>query len=344
MSGRPPEGASAAGAGSGEAAVAEEYLAKVMAEIDEEVARRRGSGDLPKRVEWELDDLFLRYSPMAGRNGSLEDALGVVESASFIDPVVPVDSSRSGGALVKRTIRRASLWYMGWVTAQISRFAAATSRTLRVLDERLSVLQTEFDTQRVPVAPVIETEWAHGPGAWWVDRVLERLAGQGGRVVHAAAGDGWLVRRLTDGGLDAYGVEPRTGRIDRAEIEGLDLREEPVLDHLRAVAPEGLGALVLTGVVDGMTAAERDTVVGLAARTVAPFGRVIIHSLSGQGWISNDAPVEADLASGRPLRPRTWATLLGRVGFDVEVVDGPESLDYLVLAVSGGGEGIGTTR
>src|ERR1039458_7770231 len=109
---------------------------------------------------------------------------------------------------------------MGWVTAQISRFAAATSRTLRVLDDRLSVLQTEFDTQRVPAAPVIETEWAHGPGAWWVDRVLERLAGQGGRVVHAAAGDGWLVRRLTDGGLDAYGVEPRTGPVDRGERWG----------------------------------------------------------------------------------------------------------------------------
>jgi hypothetical protein len=100
------------------------------------------------------------------------------------------------------------------------------------------------------------------------------------------------------------------------------------------VAPEGLGGLVLTGVVDGMTAAERDAVVELAGHTVASSGRLIIHSLSELGWRSDDAPLEADLASGRPLRSRTWATLLGRAGFDVDVIDGPDALDYLVIAVS----------
>jgi hypothetical protein len=326
-------------------AAAHDYLAKVMAEIDEEVLRRRSNGDLPQRVERELDELFLRYSPMAGDDGGLEEALGVVEAASYIDPVVPVASSKSGGALVKRTIRQASLWYMAWVTDQISQFASAASRTLRVLDDRVRALQTEFDAQRVPAAPTLETPWAHGPGAWWVDRVVESLAGQGGRILHVAAGDGWLVRRLAAEGLDVYGVEPREGRIDRAEIEGLDLREEPVLDHLRAVAPEALGALVLTGVVDGMVAAERDAIVGLAGHLVAPFGRVIIHSLSTQGWASDEAPLEADLASGAPLRPRTWAALFGRNGFAVEIVDGPDGRDYLVTAVSDGGRGdTGTTR
>jgi hypothetical protein len=111
-----------------------------------------------------------------------------------------------------------------------------------------------------------------------------------------------------------------------------------VLDHLRAVAADGLGALVLTGVVDGMTAPERQAVVELAGHTVAPFGRVIIHSLSEAGWVSDDAPLEADLASGRPLRSRSWAALLERAGFAVETFDGPESLDYLVIAVADGGE------
>lgn len=343
MSGGGPD--SPAGTAADDLAAAHEYLAKVMAEIDEEVLHRRSTGDLPERVERELDNLFLLYSPMAGRDGSMEEALGAAEAASFIDPVVPVDSSKSGGALVKRTIRRASLWYVGWVAEQISQFAAATSRSLRVLDDRVRAMQTEFDAQRVPAALVLETEWAHGPGAWWVEPVLTSLAGQGGRIVHAAAGDGWLVRNIAQAGLDVYGVEPREGRIDRAEVEGLDLREEPVLDHLRAIAPGGLGALVLTGVVDGMTVAERDAVVRLAAHTLAPSGRVIIHSLSKEGWTSERAPVEADLAAGNPLRPGTWATLLGRVGFDVEVLEGPASLDYLVIGVSdGGGEGVGSTR
>jgi hypothetical protein len=345
VSERAPEAAQGTAVDPEDLVVAHDYLATVVAEIDEEVLRRRNSGDLPQRVERELDEMFLRYSPVASRHGSLEEALGLVESSSFIDPVVPVDSSKSGGALVKRTIRQASLWYMGWITAQISQFAAATSRALRVLDDQVQALQTDFDRHRPPVAPVIETEWAHGPGAWWVDRVLDWPAGPGGRVLHAVAGDGWLVRRLVAAGLDAYGVEPRAGLIDRAEIDGLDLREEPVLDHLRAVAPEGLGGLVLAGVVDGMTVAERQAVVELAGRAVAPGGRLVIHSLSENGWASDRAPVEADLAPGRPLRARSWATLLGGAGFAVEILDGPASLDYLVVAVAdGGGEGVPSTR
>jgi hypothetical protein len=320
------------------------HLAKVMAEIDEEVLRRRSSGDLPPRVEHELDELFLRYSPMAGRDGSLDEALGVVESTSYIDPVVPVASSRSGGAIVKKTIRQASLWYMGWVTGQINQFATATCRTLRVLDDRVRALQSQLDVQRVPDAPVLETPWAHGPKAWWADRVLDSLRGRDGRILHAAAADGWLVRRLADTGLDAYGVEPREGRIDRAEVEGLDLREEPVLDHLRAVALEGLGALVLTGVVDAMTAAERDAVVRLAGQKVGPGGCLILHSLSAAGWASDDAPIDADLASGRPLRPRTWVALLAQAGFAATILDGPSGLDYLVVGFAdGGGEGIVAT-
>ncbi len=321
------------------------YLARVMAEIDEEVLRRRSSGDLPQRLEHELDELFLRFSPMGGRNGSIEEALAVVESTSFVDPVVPVRSSRSGGALAKRAIRKASIWYMGWVTAQVSQFASATSRTLRAIDERLQALQSDFDAQRILPAPVIETGWGHRPGAWWVDRAMEGLGGAGGRVLHAAAGDGWLVRQLCGAGIDAYGVDPRVARIDRAEVEGLDLREEPILDHLRAVGPDALGGLVLSGVVDGMTAPERSAVIGAAARAVAEGGRLIVHSLSAAGWGADDAPLEADLASGSPLRPRSWVALLEAAGFRSELLEGPGSRDYLVIAVSdGGGEEAATLR
>ncbi len=321
------------------------YLARVMAEIDEEVLRRRASGDLPPRIEHELDELFLRFSPMAGRNGSIEEALAVVESTSFVDPVVPVRSSKSGGAVVKKAIRKASIWYVGWVTAQISQFASATSRTLRAIDDRLEALQSDFDSQRVPAAPVIETAWGHRPGAWWVGRVEEALRDAKGRVLHAAAGDGWLVRLLAQGGLDAYGVEPRVGRIDRAEVEGLDLREEPLVAHLRAVAPDALGGLVLSGVLDAMTAPERDAAIDLASRVVADGGRLVVHSLSAVGWAAEDAPVEADLASGSPLRPRSWVALLEAAGFRSEIVEGPGARDYLVIAVSdGGGEEAATRR
>jgi hypothetical protein len=310
------------------------YLAQVMAEIDEEVERRRSAGDLPPRVERELDELFLRYSPMAGRDGNLEEAIGIVESTGYIDPVVPVLSDKAGGAAIKRAIRQASLWYMGWVTDQVNQFTTATARALRVLDDRVRFLQRQYAERTSPAAPIFELPRAHGPDAWWVQRVLEGLAGRKGRILHAAAGDGWLVRMMVGAGLDSYGVEPRVGRIDQAEVEGADLREEPVLDHLKAVLAQTLGGLVLSGVVDGMTAGERDELVRQVTLKLAPGGLLVVHSLSAAGWNAPDAPIEADLASGRPLRPQTWVGLLERLGFAAGVTEGPEGLDYLVVATA----------
>jgi hypothetical protein len=307
------------------------YLAQVMAEIDEEVQRRRSSGDLPERVERDLDELFLRHSPVAGRDGSLEEALGLVESSGYVDPVVPVLSSKSGGALAKRAIRQASLWYMGWVTDQVNHFTTATARALRLLDDRVLALQRQYADYATPAAPTLELPWAHGPEAWWVPTAIQALAGRSGRMLHAAAGDGWLVRKMVEAGLDAYGVEPREGKSEHAEVEGVDLREEPVVDHLRAVPVQTLAGLVLSGVVDGMTAAERDAIVRQVTLKLAPGGRLVLHSLTEAAWFAPEAPIEADLASGRPLRPQSWVHLLGALGFPAEVVLGPDGRDYLVL-------------
>jgi hypothetical protein len=319
------------------------YLEGVMAEIEEEVQRRRASGDLPARVERELDELFLEFSPVAGRGGSLTEALRLVDGAAFIDPVVPVASDKSGGAVVKKGVRTISLWYMGFVTHQVSQFASAVSRALHLLDEELIELRRQVEVQRVPPAPVVEVGWAHGVGAWWVPEAVKALTGAG-RVLHAAAGDGWLVRRLGDEGIDAYGVEPREGRIDRAELEGTDLREESLVEHLRAIRPATLGGLVLTGVVDGPSAGERDALLELVADRLAPDATLVVHSLSPAGWLSDDMPPEVDLSPGRPLRATTWQALLGAQGFEVAVEHGPEQADYLVVASRRGGRPAKTAR
>ena len=44
---------------------------------------------------------FLEHSPVAGRGGGLGEALRMVDAAAFIDPVVPVDCQKSGGAAAK---------------------------------------------------------------------------------------------------------------------------------------------------------------------------------------------------------------------------------------------------
>ncbi len=299
-------------------------LAEVMAEIDEEVRRRRR--EIPARLERELDAMFLEYSPMGSRYGDLGAALRMLDAAVFIDPVVPVASERPAGAVVKKGLRAASLWYMGYVTHQVSKFATAVSRTLHLVDNQLQEIHRALPPP-LP-APVV------APGdatSWWVAPALDALVGAGGRVLHAACGDGWLVRALRERGADAYGVDPRGEILDTAAFEGADLREDPVLDHLRSVARGALGGLCLSGVVEGLAPAARAELLSLlGSRLSAGPAVLVVHSMSLSAWLADDAPVEADLALGRPLRPSTWRHLL--TGWSVEVYDAPSGADYLLVA------------
>jgi hypothetical protein len=313
------------------------YLDRVMAEIDREVRTRRAAGDLPARVERQLDELFLEHSPVAGRGGALDEALRMVDNAAFIDPVVPIDSKKSGGAVVKKGIRTLNLWYIGFVAHQVSQFAAATSRAFHLIDQRLADLGDRLDAQAVPSSPIVDPPGGAGPDAWWVPEAVAAMSGAGGRVLHAACGDGWLVRALVAKGVDAYGTDPRANLVEIGESGGADVRDEDLLDHLRAVEPAGLAGLLLGGVVDGMTVAQRQKLLEVVADRLAPESVLVVHSWSPAGWESAAAPVAADLAPGRPWRPATWETVLSQLGFEVRVFDGPSASDYLVAAVRGGG-------
>jgi len=310
------------------------YVEQVMAEIAEEVRLRRASGDLPPKLERELDELFLAHSPVAGRGGDLGEALRMVDAATFIDPVVPVESERAAGAAVKKGMRSLLLWYVGWVTHQMSQSASAVSRALHIVDDRLQELERQVEVQRVPGAGVVDFPALHRPDAWWVDPAVDAVAKAPGRILHAACGDGWLVRRMVAAGGDAYGVDPRSGVVDAAELGTVDLRDEDVAEHLRAVAPAGLGGVVLSGIVDGMAGGERTQLLALVADRLAPGGTLVIHSVSRDAWEADSAPPEADLAPGRPLRPDTWTALLEHGGYEsVAARQGPGGQDFLVIAI-----------
>jgi hypothetical protein len=309
------------------------YVARVMAEIAEEVRLRRASGDLPPKLERELDELFLAHSPVAGRGGDLGDALRMVDAATFIDPVVPVASERAAGAIVKKGMRSLLLWYVGWLTHQMSQSASAVSRALHIVDDRLQALERQVEGQRVPPAGVVEFPALVHADAWWVEPAMAAVAKAPGRVLHAASGDGWLVRRIVASGGDAYGVDPRSRAVDAADLGTLDLRGEAAGEHLRAVAAAGLGAVVLSATVDGMAGAERGQLLSAIGTRLAPGGTLVVHSVSRETWEAADAPPEADLAPGRPLRPESWCRLLEEHGFEAVAQSGPGGADFLVTAV-----------
>jgi hypothetical protein len=317
---------------------ARRYLDEVRRQIDDEVRRRRASGDLPLNVERELDQQFLRHSPLGGRGAALRDMLRLVDASVFIDPVVPVESRRPGGTTVKRGLRSLSLWYLRYVTHQVSEFATAVSRALHVLDAQVTDLRRKVDALPVATSVVVEVAWAHHASAWWVKAVTDELGHHPGRVLHAACGDGWLVGVLVERGVDAYGVDPRP-QVQGHELDSLDLRVEDVLEHVGSVASGSLHGIVLSGIVEGSGLAERARLLEGAVRCLAPSGVVLVHSLAPASWADADAPVEADLVSARPYRPRTWIGVLGDLGLDAVVAEGPEARDYLVAGRLGSGAG-----
>jgi hypothetical protein len=309
-----------------------DYLTRVRAEIDEEVKRRRATGDLPPQLEGELEQLFLRHAPLGDTRQELRDVLRLVDAAAFIDPVVPVESSRPGGAVVKKSIRSMNFWYLRFITHQISQFTTAVSRSLHILDHQMAELARRVDA--VPVAPavVVDVPWAHRPDAWWVATAAAEVAGSRRRVLHAACADGWLVAVLAEQKVDAYGVDPRAGRLAEQELGDLDLREEPVLAHLHAVESGALAGVVLSGLLEGSGHGERHRLLEGAVAALSPGGVLVIHSLAPSSWEAADAPPEADLVQARPYRPTTWPHLLAELGLPATVTPGPDGRDYLVVA------------
>ena len=83
-----------------------------------------------------------------------------------------------------------------------------------------------------------------------------------------------------------------------------------------------------------MAGGERAQLLSAIGSRLAPGGTLVIHSVSRASWDAADAPAEADLAPGRPLRPEAWCRLLEQGGYEATTArPGPTGADFLVTAV-----------
>ncbi|MFC0082157.1 methyltransferase domain-containing protein [Aciditerrimonas ferrireducens] len=307
---------------------AQELVRRVMAEVHQEAARRRVEGGLQASELAELDELFARHAPVGAQGQRLADVLRHVDARSFVDPVVPVASKKAGGSALKRSIRSATQWYVGFVAHQVSQFATAVSRALHVVDGELQAIHRELALVAPDPAPVLDLAGTHRVDGWWVAPVLAALDGVPGRVLHGGCGDGWLVEALGQRGCDAYGVDPRVDE----RTSRVDVRAEDVAEHLRGLAPASLGGVVLSGVLDGMAPAQRHQALEAALAALEEGGLLAIQAATPAAWDRPEAPGEVDLAPGRPLRTVGWEALCRRLEVAAEVREGPAGMDLLVLA------------
>ncbi len=288
-------------------------LRDVVAEIREEARRKRESGEYPAGLERELDALFEDLVPERLNEHDFDAVLDRAQRASLIDLHAPVDDERFGFSQVKRGVQKLILWYMEHVVRQLSTFAAATTRGVRLLGDRVEALEARLEAveQRLPETST-DLDALAGPvplDPRWSDAVVAIFREVEGRVLHGEAGDGALVDRLVESGADAYGVDPR------ADGERADLRADRVLAHLRRVGDGELGGAVLTGCVDRLPPAAKVTLASELARAVADGGTVALVGLTPDAWERRASRPVVDLAPGRPFHPDTWRVLLDRAGF-----------------------------
>jgi hypothetical protein len=289
----------------------------LLAEIYQEVERRRASGDLPPEFEADLDRAFAELAPAGAVGDDSALALERVQRTAFIQPRIPLEHLPPPKSQVKRVLFKLMAWYVHFVTEQVTAFGGSVAAALRHHDQRLTAL--EEGGAQLPARLRVELDRMEDPPlpGELVRATVEALSGVEGRVLVAESGDGGLLRALRHAGLDAYGAEPRRSRLPAALRDGLEVRATPALEHLRLLGEDRLGAVVLAGgpVERGAPVAQAE-LAARAARVVRGGGVVLVVSQSPEAWATTDVGPAADLSPGRPLRPATWVHLLSTAGLE----------------------------
>jgi hypothetical protein len=300
---------------------------RVIAEIEEEARRLRREAVVSPGFERELDAIFTRIGPPAAAE-DFETALSTAEELAYVDAHVPVLSNKPGGSAFKKLVRKTVFFYGSYLADEVTRFSTTIARSVRLLGRRVDGLERAVAGTAPGVREVIDGIDPGPEGVQFVEALAERLDAVDGRVVVGECGRGALLQPLVDRGIDAYGVEPRRLLADDAGTAGLEVREDAVLDHLRLVPPNILGAVVLVGCVDRLPVGTRLELLVEAERVLSAAGLVAV--VTGDALDDSGAAVIADLMGEQPLRPSTWRRLLEQQGLTVtEVVvaegDGPTS-------------------
>ena len=290
------------------------YFASVVAEIEAEAARRTADGDYPRALLRSLDEEFRRWIPDTGSASGIEDSIRAIEAAAYVDPGVPVESDRRVGVYVKTAVRKATYFYHRHMAQQIAALGIQITRPMRLLDAatrqldaRVSALEDLADVNARARDELVAALPDEQLDDTITAAIVEHFRGVAGRVLVAEVTNGDLVKRLTDAGVDVYGV----GRgVDRSTT--LELRDEPLSEHLTLLESETLSGFVLIGAPDRLALNEQLRLFAQLRERAVDDARVAIVVTDQTHWADKVGPVAADLLTGRPLHPNTWVHLLER--------------------------------
>lgn len=311
------------------------YFESVVSEIEAEAQRRSASGDYPRALLRSLDEEFRRWIPDASLENGVEDTIRGVEAAAYVDPAVPVDSRSPVGRYIKWLVRRLTYFYHRHMAQQITALGIHITRPLRLLDasvknvdRRLSALEDRFDVGATARAELIAGISTFPISADFREALASHLANASGRVLFGDQVDPDLLQFLRTSGVDTYGV---TSSNERSDL--VDVRQEPLIEHLERLEDKSLGGFVLCGLTGRASLNEQLRALRLLLLRSKPDARVAVIVVHTETWSARLGPVAADLLDGRPLHPKTWTHLLLREhALEVTAIESSDSQSTLITA------------
>jgi 2-polyprenyl-3-methyl-5-hydroxy-6-metoxy-1,4-benzoquinol methylase len=135
-----------------------------------------------------------------------------------------------------------------------------------------------------------------------------------GPVLDVGAGRGELLQLLRQAGIEARGIDADADMVAYALGEGLDVRQQDLLEALGEVGEGSLGAVTAMQVVEHLPPPALIRFLELAARALRPGGLLIAETINP----ASPAALRhyfADLTHAQPLVPETLELLARHAGF-----------------------------
>ena len=300
------------------------FVHQLQAEIEAEAERRRLADPELRRLEREIERAWVSLAPPGAAGSQHELLLDRAERLSMIDVDAPV-GTRLGVRHIKSGVRKATYWYLRYVTDQLNALHHVLSRLLRRLDHRITRLEHAVDLS-LPDEGLVESVPEPSPAT--AVAIVEALDGAADVLALSCRG-GSVVVAAREQGLRCYGVDADAVVVAAGVHAGLDVRVADPVDHLAAIDDQTLGGVVLAGLVESLALAPLLALADDALRATAPGGVLVVAVADP----SRRNAVEAELLAGRGLSPDAWAHVFDRRGCDARIVAVDDArIDRIVVA------------
>jgi SAM-dependent methyltransferase len=136
-----------------------------------------------------------------------------------------------------------------------------------------------------------------------------------GPVLDVGCGRGELVGLLRNVGTEAYGIDLDSTMVAEARADGLDVRHEDAVTHLRGLEPGSLGAIISTQVVEHLELATLLEFIELGRSRLRPGGLFIAETPNPGTLIVLANSYILDPTHEWPLHPALLSFLCESAGF-----------------------------